>query len=43
MSITKNKLISSNYVFLLFKFQLYNNGNLLPSISHYEITDIIFI
>ena len=41
MSITRKELITSKYVSLISKLQLYNNDKLLPSISDYDITDII--
>ena len=41
MSITRKELITSKYVSLISKLELYNNDKLLPSISDYDITDII--
>ena len=41
MSITRKELITSKYISLISKLELYNNDKLLPSISDYDITDII--
>ena len=41
MSITRTELITTKYVSLISKLELYNNCKLLPSISDYDITDII--
>ena len=41
MSITRKELITKKYVSLISKLELYGNDKLLPSISDYDITDII--
>ena len=41
MSITRKDIIPWRYVSLISKLELYNNDKYLPSISDYDITDII--
>ena len=41
MSITRKELIIVKYVLFISKLELYNNGKLLPTISDYNIPDIL--